>query len=116
MAAGRIVDGVDMLASQNRIHSIEHRQERLEAIGRAYAATPDGTLVVSPDNRSRKELNAAIRDHLLIEGEVQYREYDRTVETAEGPVKVQWPKTEIVVYSITRLDRTTKEHETGEAA
>ena len=55
-------------------------------------------------------------DHLLIEGEVQYREYDRTVETAEGPVKVQWPKTEIVVYSITRLDRTTKEHETGEAA
>jgi single-strand DNA-binding protein len=55
-------------------------------------------------------------DHLLIEGEVQYREYERTVETAESPVKVQWAKTEIVVYSITRRNRPTKEHETGEAA
>lgn len=55
-------------------------------------------------------------DHLLIEGEVQYREYERTIETAEGPVKVQWPKTEIVVYSITRLDRPAKEQEKGEAA
>jgi single-strand DNA-binding protein len=48
-------------------------------------------------------------DHLLIEGELTYREYDRTIETAEGPVKVQWPKTEIVVYSITRLDRPAKQ-------
>ncbi|HEX3684971.1 MAG TPA: MobF family relaxase [Bryobacteraceae bacterium] len=70
MAVGRIVDGVDMLASQNRIHSVEHRQERLEAIARAYAATPDGTLVVSPDNRSRKELNAAIRDELRETGQL----------------------------------------------
>ena len=48
-------------------------------------------------------------DHLLIEGELQYREYDRTVERAEGPVNVQWPKTEIVVHSIVRLDRQTKQ-------
>ncbi|MGI8959573.1 MAG: AAA family ATPase [Bryobacteraceae bacterium] len=70
MADGRIVDGVDLLASQNRIHSIEHRQERLEAIARAYAATPDGTLVVSPDNRSRKDLNAAIRAELRETGQL----------------------------------------------
>lgn len=48
-------------------------------------------------------------DHLLIEGELAYREYERTIETTEGPVKVQWPKTEIVVYSITRLDRPAKQ-------
>ena len=55
-------------------------------------------------------------DHLLIEGEVQYREYERTVETPEGPVNVQWPKTEILVHSITRLDRSSKPQENGEAA
>ncbi len=48
--AGRIVDGVELLQGQNRIHSIEHRQERLEAIVRAYAAQPERTLVVSPGN------------------------------------------------------------------
>lgn len=70
MAAGRIVDGVDLLASQNRIHSIEHRQERLEAIARAYVATPEGTLVVSPDNKSRKDLNAVIRTKLRETGQL----------------------------------------------
>ncbi len=70
MAAGRIVDGIDLLTSQNRIHSIEHRQERLEAIARAYASIPEGTLVVSPDNRSRKDLNAAIRAELRETGQL----------------------------------------------
>jgi single-strand DNA-binding protein len=31
-------------------------------------------------------------EHLLIEGELAYREYERTIETDSGPVKVQWPK------------------------
>jgi ATP-dependent exoDNAse (exonuclease V) alpha subunit len=38
MAAGKILDGVDLLATQNRIHPIEHRQERFEAIARAFTA------------------------------------------------------------------------------
>lgn len=70
MAAGRIVDGIDLLTSQDRVHSIEHRQERLEAIARAYASIPEGTLVVSPDNRSRKDLNAAIRAELRETGQL----------------------------------------------
>ena len=52
-------------------------------------------------------------DHLLIEGELQYREYERTVETEEGSVNVQWPKTEIVVHSIVRLDRQSKARQRG---
>lgn len=71
MAAGRIVDGVQLLSKQNRIHSIEHRSERLAAIARGYAASPEGTLVISPDNRSRKDLNAAIRDELRETGQLQ---------------------------------------------
>jgi single-stranded DNA-binding protein len=54
-------------------------------------------------------------DHLLIEGELKYREYERTMETTEGPVQVQWPKTEVIVHSITRLNRPAKQ-EKGAAA
>lgn len=70
MAAGRIIEGVDLLTAQNRIHSVENRQERFQAIARAYAASPDGTLIVSPDNRSRKDLNAAIRMELREAGQL----------------------------------------------
>ena len=64
MAAGRIADGVNLLFEQNRIHAIEQRGERFQAIARAFAESPQGTLVVSPDNNSRRELNAAIRNAL----------------------------------------------------
>ncbi|MGH9640180.1 MAG: AAA family ATPase, partial [Bryobacteraceae bacterium] len=70
MAAGRIADGVDLLIAQNRVHEIAHRQERFEAIARAYTARPEGTLVISPDNQSRQELNAAIRAELRLVGQL----------------------------------------------
>jgi conjugative relaxase-like TrwC/TraI family protein len=61
MASGQIEKGVELLSQQNRIQSLEHRGERFQAIARAFAELPQGTLVVSPDNNSRRELNAAIR-------------------------------------------------------
>jgi conjugative relaxase-like TrwC/TraI family protein len=70
MAAGKILEGIDLLTSQNRVHSVEHRQERFEAIARAYAAAPEGTLVISPDNRSRQEINTAIRNQLRETGQL----------------------------------------------
>jgi len=36
---------------------------------------------------------------------VTFREYERTLETETASVKVQWPVTEIVVESISILDR-----------
>jgi conjugative relaxase-like TrwC/TraI family protein len=68
IAAGRITEGVDLLAEQNRIHSVFHRHERFAAIARAFAESPEGTLVVSPDNHSRRELNTAIRAELRESG------------------------------------------------
>jgi single-strand DNA-binding protein len=47
--------------------------------------------------------------HVLIEGELTYREFDRTIESETGPVKVQWPVTEIVVESFKILDRRPKD-------
>ena len=47
--------------------------------------------------------------HVFIEGKLVYREYERTIETENGPVKVQWPVTEVVIESISALDRKEKE-------
>jgi single-strand DNA-binding protein len=52
--------------------------------------------------------------HVFIEGEVVYREYERTIETETGSVKVQWPVTEVVIDSISVLDR--KHKQPGEGA
>src|SRR3954451_15275430 len=64
MATGQIARGVDLLSDQKRIQSIEHSGSPFKAIARAYAESPGGTLVVSPDNNSRRELNASIRAEL----------------------------------------------------
>jgi hypothetical protein len=53
-----------MMAEQGRIHQEPQRERRFETIARAYAESPQGTLVVSPDNKSRKEINTAIRQEL----------------------------------------------------
>src|SRR3954452_6141379 len=54
-------------------------------------------------------------DHVFLEGELVYREYDRTIETETGPVRVQWPITELVIDSISVLDRREKEEREGAA-
>lgn len=54
-------------------------------------------------------------DHVFIEGELTYREYDRTIETDNGPVKVQWPVTEIVIESVSVLNRKDREQLKGAA-
>ena len=54
--------------------------------------------------------------HLFLEGELTYREYDRTIEAESGPVKVQWPVTEIIIESLKVLDRRRKEENESEGA
>jgi single-strand DNA-binding protein len=54
--------------------------------------------------------------HLVIEGELTYREYNRTIETETGAVNVSWPVTEIVVDSITILNRKRRENNQSEGA
>lgn len=61
--------------------------------------------------------NLAKGTHLLIEGELTYREYNRTIETESASVTVQWPIVQIVVESLKVLDRKKREdHEPEEAA
>jgi hypothetical protein len=44
-----------------------------------------------------------------IDGEPSYREFDRTIESNKGPVRLQWLATEIVVRSLKILDRKPKD-------
>src|SRR3954452_25447745 len=54
--------------------------------------------------------------HVLIEGELTYREFERTVESETGATKVQWPVTEIRVESIKTLDRKKRDSTETEGA
>jgi len=52
-------------------HPRGHRpDERIAAIAKEYAKSPENTLVVSPDNRSRTEINQAIHTELQAKGVV----------------------------------------------
>lgn len=53
--------------------------------------------------------------HVFLEGELLYREYERTIETESGPVKVPWPVTEIVIGSLSVLDRKDRQERRGAA-
>ncbi len=60
--------GVKMLADQGRIMQIPDLIERVQAIAKDYATRPDNTIIVSPDNRSRQEINQAVRVELQTNG------------------------------------------------
>jgi conjugative relaxase-like TrwC/TraI family protein len=61
---GRTHEALRLLAGQQRIQEYANTGERYAAIANSYIEHPKGTLVISPDNRSREELNAAIRHRM----------------------------------------------------
>jgi ATP-dependent exoDNAse (exonuclease V) alpha subunit len=57
------------------VHQVKGHEERIAAIAREYVKSPSGTLVVSPDNRSRSEINQRIHDELQSRGLVNKQEH-----------------------------------------
>jgi conjugative relaxase-like TrwC/TraI family protein len=72
---GHTETALSMLHDQGRIHEVPKRTDRFVAIAKTYAEQPEGTLVVSPDNKSRQELNDAIRNAMQSAGHLQQKEY-----------------------------------------
>jgi conjugative relaxase-like TrwC/TraI family protein len=70
LASGQTSAAVDLLHQQGRIREISDPQERIRNIAHAYAESPANTLIVSPDNASRRELNLAVRQELKANGTV----------------------------------------------
>ncbi|MDX6457710.1 MAG: hypothetical protein QOE55_1407 [Acidobacteriaceae bacterium] len=68
LATGQSVAALDLLQRQTRVSEIPDRQERIRAIARTYAESAANTLIVSPDNLSRRELNVAVREELRDRG------------------------------------------------
>jgi hypothetical protein len=64
LANDETTKGIAMLAKQGRITEIANSNNRVAAIARDYAARPENTIIVSPDNRSRQEINEAVRVEL----------------------------------------------------
>ncbi len=60
---------------------IPDNAQRIEAIAKDYAAKPENTLVVSPDNASRRDINDAIRTELKAFGVVSQDDYRMDVLT-----------------------------------
>jgi conjugative relaxase-like TrwC/TraI family protein len=75
LARGEVREAVQGLERQGRVHEIRGREERITAIAKEYAKSPEGTLVVSPDNRSRVEINLAIRAEMQERGLVNRDEH-----------------------------------------
>ncbi len=71
--------GIEMLSQQGRITEIVDPQERIAAIAKSYAERPENTLIVSPDNASRRAINQAVRQELQTLGVVDSKDHSMRV-------------------------------------
>jgi conjugative relaxase-like TrwC/TraI family protein len=79
LARGDVAAGIDMLERQGRVKEISDPAERVRAIAKDYAARPENTLIVSPDNASRREINEAVRYELQARGIVNLENHSLRV-------------------------------------
>jgi ATP-dependent exoDNAse (exonuclease V) alpha subunit len=77
LARGDVREAISNLNGQGRVHEIGDRAERIAEIAREYVRQPENTLVVSPDNESRREINGQI--HRAMQGAGQVKEEEHTV-------------------------------------
>ena len=64
LARGETAAAITGLEEQGRVHEHRNREERIAALAREYARSPGNTLAVAPDNRTRTEINQAVRAEL----------------------------------------------------
>ncbi|MGH9410054.1 MAG: MobF family relaxase [Vicinamibacterales bacterium] len=74
LARGDVHRALESLDQQGRVHEIGPRGERLAAIASEYVKDRHATLVVSPDNQSRQDLNDVIHCTMQREGYVDHEE------------------------------------------
>ena len=68
LAKGQVSEALDSLQQQGRVREIPNAEERIRAIAQSYVESPGKTLIVSPDNASRRALNVAVRQRLMTSG------------------------------------------------
>jgi conjugative relaxase-like TrwC/TraI family protein len=68
LATGQVSTALDALLKQGRVREISNPEERIRIIAKSYAESPEKTLIVSPDNASRRDLNTVVRQELKANG------------------------------------------------
>jgi conjugative relaxase-like TrwC/TraI family protein len=68
LATGQVSAALDSLQQQGRVKEIPNAEERVRTIAECYVESPENTLIISPDNASRRELNVAVRQELKATG------------------------------------------------
>jgi ATP-dependent exoDNAse (exonuclease V) alpha subunit len=95
LATGQSVAALDLLHRQSCVREIPDRPERVLAIVRNHADSSANTLIVSPDNASRSELNVSVREELRANDapspedhsfRVLIQRQDRPAPTVPGPI------------------------------
>ena len=111
LARGEVREAIQTLDRQGRVHEIPGHDERIAAIAKEYAKSPENTLVVSPDNRSRMEINERIHAELQGRGLVSREEhYIRTLVPRQNMTGADrtWAE-RYEVGDVLRYSRTSKE-------
>jgi conjugative relaxase-like TrwC/TraI family protein len=78
--------GIQMLGQQGRITEIVDSEQRVATIAKEYAAHPENTLIVTPDNASRRAINQAVRRELQALG---------IVDKTDHPMRVLAPRNDM---------------------
>jgi conjugative relaxase-like TrwC/TraI family protein len=68
LATGQVSAALNTLHQQGRVKEIPNAKDRIRSIAKSYVESPQNTLIVSPDNASRRELNVAVRQELKANG------------------------------------------------
>jgi hypothetical protein len=63
------------------VTEIADAEQRIAAIAKSYAAQPENTIIVSPDNASRRAINQAVREELQALGALDKQEHSMRVLT-----------------------------------
>jgi conjugative relaxase-like TrwC/TraI family protein len=71
LSRGEVAEGVALLEQQGRVMEIADPEKRIASIARNYADNPANTIIVSPDNASRRSINQAVRAELQERGIVE---------------------------------------------
>jgi len=86
LSRGEVAEGIALLEQQGRVTEIADPQKRIASIARNYADNPGSTIIVSPDNASRREINQAVRTELQTRG---------IVESENHPMRVLVPRSDM---------------------
>jgi len=70
LATGQVSAALNALDQQGLVREIPNAEDRVRAIAKSYVESPENTLIVSPDNASRRELNVAVRQELKANGTI----------------------------------------------